>query len=65
MSDRPTTPPKKRRGIVNADVPSERLTTGLPDVGEGASAATFAEDVMPFQAGERQEPDPDGDDRAG
>ena len=66
MTNRPTTPPAKRRGIVNADRPSETL--GLPDVGEGASAATFAEDVMPFQAGERAEPDDapaDPDDRAG
>ena len=56
MTDRPTSPPKKRRGIVNADVPSETLATGLPDVGEGASAAQFASDTMPFQAGERAEP---------
>jgi hypothetical protein len=58
MPNRPTTPPTKRRGIVDADRPSETL--GLPDVGEGASAASFARDTMPFQAGERPEDDEDG-----
>jgi len=78
MTDGPTTPPKiptsKRRGIVNADVPSQTLATGLPDVGEGASGAHFARDAARFQAGEgHDEPaDPDTpaapantDDRAG
>ena len=56
MNDRPTTPsatPRtKRRGIANADVPSETLATGLPDVGEGASASHFARDAVQLQAGE-------------
>ncbi len=59
MTDGPTTPPgapknppAKRRGIVNADVPSETLKTGLPDVGQGASAVHFARDAVPYQAGE-------------
>ena len=63
MTDRPTmppgSPPAKRRGIVNADVPSETLATGLPDVGEGASAAHFARDAVSLNAGEGHE-DSDG-----
>jgi hypothetical protein len=40
----PTEDPRSaRQGVRNADVPSETL--GLPDVGEGASAANFARDV--------------------
>lgn len=56
MTERPTTPPKNasagHRGVVNADVPSDGLVTGLPQVGEGASAAHFARDAVPGQAGE-------------
>lgn len=59
MADRPTSPPTKRRGIVNADVPSQTLVTGLPDVGEGASAAHFARDAVSLNAGEGHE-DSDG-----
>lgn len=62
MTDDPTAPRRpatpKRRGIANADVPSETLATGLPDVGEGASGAHFARDAARFQAAEGEdEPD--------
>ena len=57
MTDRPTTPPEgsrdsrtKRPGVANADVPSD--TVGLPGVGEGASAAHFARDTVPGEAGD-------------
>ena len=71
MTDRPASrhqrPPTGRRGIVNADVPSETAAQGLPDVGEGASAAHFARDAVPEQAGEGEkqgvDPDFDPDDR--
>ena len=63
MTNRPTTPPgtprTKSRGIVNADRPSETLATGLPDVGEGASASHFARDAVSLNAGEGHE-DSDG-----
>ena len=56
MTNQPTSPPKDtrtaHRGIVNADVPSETVVTGLPDVGQGASGAHFARDAVPGQAGE-------------
>ena len=56
MTDRSTRPTKDartaHRGIVNADVPSETVQTGLPDVGQGASGAHFARDAVPGQAGE-------------
>lgn len=72
MTDGPTTPAKNpraaRRGIKNADVPSETL--GLPDVGEGASAAHFARDVpLGLQVGDDDGTGTQGaadpDDRAG
>ena len=57
MTDGPTTPakplPAKRRGIANADVPSDTL--GLPGIGEGASGAHFARDMVQGQAGEDDE----------
>ncbi|MBP1805920.1 hypothetical protein [Rubellimicrobium aerolatum] len=44
-------------------MPSETLKTGLPDVGEGTSAAHLARDTVPGQAGEgdKQGVDPDLD----
>ena len=62
MTDRPTNPASPRAtrpGIVNADVPSQTLAQGLPDVGEGASAAHFARDAVSVNAGEGHE-DSDG-----
>ena len=60
MTDRPTGPAKgKRPAIANADVPSETVTTGLPGIGEGASAAHFARDAVSLNAGEGHE-DSDG-----
>ncbi|TNC73774.1 hypothetical protein [Rubellimicrobium roseum] len=66
MTERPTpprTPPARRPAVANADVPSETFAQGLPDVGEGASAAHFARDAVPGQAGEgeKQGVDPDLD----
>lgn len=55
----PANPRSKRPGIVNADVPSKTLAQGLPDVGEGASAAHFARDAVSLNAGEGHE-DADG-----
>jgi hypothetical protein len=60
MIDRPAAPLKTgRRTIANADVPSETVKTGLPSVGEGASAAHFARDAVSLNAGEGHE-DSDG-----
>ena len=54
MADDPTSPaespPSKRSGIKNADVPSD--TVGLPGIGEGASARHFARDAVEGQQGE-------------
>jgi hypothetical protein len=49
MTDRPTSK-TGRRTIANADVPSQTALTGLPDVGEGASAVHFARDAVDLQA---------------
>lgn len=50
----PPTPPKAPRpSIANSDVPSE--TAGLPGVGEGASAQSFAKDLVGRQANSEDE----------
>ncbi|MBP1806178.1 hypothetical protein [Rubellimicrobium aerolatum] len=49
----PPRPGVARRGVRDADVPSETHAQGLPDVGEGASATHLGRDVpLGLQAGE-------------
>lgn len=45
--------PRAPRGVADADRPSE--TAGQPGVGEGASAQSFARDLVGHQAGEDEE----------
>jgi hypothetical protein len=55
MTDHPA-PKRGRRGIANADVPSQTALQGLPDVGEGASAVHFARDSVDLQAEDGEAP---------